>query len=487
MTSKRRRNGVRLLAFARFSSLFAAAVLLAACNGGGTTPFNVPLTSKGDSGSPSSPIQHVVIVVQENRTFNDFFATFPGADGTTTGKVVKNMNCKPKIRRNTTIALKKSPLLDPQDMNHSYRTGYSVAYDGGKMNAFDLVVSNGGKGVAECTVPYQYTDPMQIQPYWQMAEQYTLAEHMFSTQGSDSFTAHQDLIAGDTVVQPNRAMVDLPGCSVGCMWGCDAPPGARTHLITAGNQYLRKTFGPFPCTTKFKTKYSTLRDLLDAHQVSWKYYVPPCGEPCGGKGSTNFGRLMNAFDVIWPVRNGPEWGTNVAWPETTMFNDISSNALPAVSWVVPIENNSDHPATSKDDGPSWVASIVNAVGESQYWGSTAIVVVWDDWGGFYDNYAPPIKDYGGLGFRVPAIIISPYARAGFISTTQYEFGSILRYIEDNFNLGRLGPPSSDKRATSILDCFDYTQRPIKFKAIESSHDKAYFLRQKRSPGILESD
>ncbi|HET6274993.1 MAG TPA: alkaline phosphatase family protein [Candidatus Cybelea sp.] len=456
---------------------------LTACNGSGTGIANPPLHSQSGSSTSSSPIDHVVIIVQENRTFNDFFATFPGADGTTTGGVVKNMACKPKIRQNRTIALKKSNLVDRQDMNHSYRTGYSIAYDGGKLDAFDVLHFNAGKGGPECLTPYQYTDPMQIQPYWQMATQYTLAEHMFTTQGSDSFTAHQDLIAGGTVAEPNRAMIDLPGCGV-CMWGCDAPPGVQTHLITAGNQYLHIA-GPFPCTTKFTTKYPTLRDLLDAKSLSWKYYVPPCGQPCGGSKVTNFGMLMNAFDVIAAVRNGPEWGTNVVWPETTIFNDIASNGLPAVSWVIPIENNSDHPGTTEDNGPSWVASIVNAIGESSYWDSTAIVVLWDDWGGFYDNAPPPQKTYGGLGFRVPAIIISPYARAGYISTTQYEFGSILRYIEDNWDLGRLG--TSDKRATSIIDSFDYSQYPIKFKPIQSSHDKSFFLHEQETRGVLETD
>ncbi|MGA8575735.1 MAG: alkaline phosphatase family protein [Candidatus Cybelea sp.] len=469
---------MRISALLCLIALLAVSATLAACGGGSGARLplaGVPQRQQSGTGSSPSPIEHVVIVVQENRTFNDFFATFPGADGTTTGKVVKNMSCKPKIRHRGTVALTKSNLVDPQDMNHSYKTGYSIAYDGGKMDAFDLVHFNSGKGGPECLTPYQYTDPMQIQPYWQMATQYTLAEHMFTTQGSDSFTAHQDLIAGGTVVEPNRSMVDLPGCSM-CTWGCDAPPGVQVHLITAGNQYLGKA-SVFPCTNKFKTKYPTMRDLLDAKGISWKYYVPPK--------NTNFGRLMNAFDVIWAVRNGPEWGTNVVWPETKVFDDISSNGLPAVSWVIPIENNSDHPGASQDNGPSWVASVVNAIGQSSYWGSTAIVVVWDDWGGFYDNDAPAIKNFGGLGFRVPAIIISPYARAGYVSPTQYELGSILRYIEDNWNLGRLG--TSDKRAASIIDSFDYSQYPIKFKQIPSSHDKSFFLREKESPGILGSD
>jgi phospholipase C len=363
--------------------------------------------------------------------------------------------------------LTKEPLLVSHDMNHSFKTGYTVAEDGGKWDAFDAIKFNGGAGGPECYNPYQYTDPSQIKAYWQLAQQYTLAEHMFTTQGSDSFTAHQDLIAGGTIVKPNEAMVDLPGCSGSrCYWGCDAPSKTRTHLVTNTNQWVKK-LGPFPCSNKFKVPYPTLRDLLDAKGVSWRYYVPPK--------KTIFGKLMNAFDVIYPVRHGPEWGTNVSWPETNVFNDISAGTLPAVSWVIPEENNSDHPGTSKDDGPAWVASVVNAIGESPYWSSTAIVIVWDDWGGFYDNAAPPILDYGGLGLRVPALIVSPYARPSYISTTQYEFGSILKYIENNFGLGSLG--GDDQRANSIIDSFDYNQTPIQFQPITSSRGKSWFMHQ----------
>ena len=129
-----------------------------------------------------------------------------------------------------------------------------------------------------------------------------------------------------------------------------------------------------------------MRDLLDAKGITWTYYVPPSD-------SVN-GKLLSAFRVIWSVYNGPEWTTNVSSPETNIFNDISRGSLAQVSWVIPEANNSDHPGTSQDNGPQWVASVVNAIGESAYWNSTAIVIVWDDWGGFYDNESGTQSQFG---------------------------------------------------------------------------------------------
>ncbi|MBV9717805.1 MAG: hypothetical protein JOZ77_00675 [Candidatus Eremiobacteraeota bacterium] len=472
---------MRVTALSSVLMFCAANLALAACNGGNTSPASPPVTqARHASGSgSSSPIQHVVLIVQENRSFNDFFATFPGADGTTTGQAVANPNCSPPIAAGP-IALTEMPLLLPQDLNHSWKTGYSVARDGGNMDAFDLVQL--GDGQYECSYPYQYTNPEQILPYWTMASQYALAEHMYTTQGSDSFTAHQDLIRGGTIVAPNEAMVDFPGCSGGsCYWGCNAPPGTRTHLITSANVWVTKKLGPYPCSKdfKFRAKYKTLGDLLDAKSppVSWKYYVPPS--------NTVNGKLLSAFRVIWPVYSGPEWTTNISSPETNIFNDISSGQLASMSWVIPEENNSDHPGSSSDMGPQWVASVVNAIGESQYWNSTAIIIVWDDWGGFYDNMGGTLDKYGGPGERVPAIIVSPYAKAGYISTTTYQFGSILYYIEKNWNLGSLH--TTDTGVNSIIDCFDYSQSPIPFQPIASSLGKSYFLHEKHSYRAPDND
>ncbi len=461
----------------RFVAL-CALILAGAALGGCSTTASVPNPHAGamrrSTGSTSTtPIQHVVLIVQENRTFNDFFATYPGADGTTTGKVAADPACQ--IYTNGTVQLQEVGLIDSVDFNHAWQ-GYNIARDGGNMDGFDKIPRAGD--VPECLYPYQYVNPSDIAPYWDLAQQYVLAEHMFTVQGSSSFTGHQDLIAGGTIVAPNEAMVNLPSCSGGnCRWGCDAPAGTHTSLISRKDVY-KPAAGPYPCDDKFSVKYPTMRDLLDAKDVSWKYYVP---SPCC---NTN-GKLFTAFDIVHAVRYGPEWKTNISYPETNIFKDISKNALPAVSWVIPDEPDSDHPGEPKDDGPEWVASVVNAIGESPYWNSTAIVIVWDDWGGLYDNLNPPQKGYGGDGMRVPAIIVSPYAKPGYISTTNYDFGSILRYIEDNWNLGTLG--GSDKNANSIIDSFDYTQPPIEFQPIPSSLSKSYFIHRKPSGLPIDDD
>jgi phospholipase C len=166
-----------------------------------------------------------------------------------------------------------------------------------------------------------------------------------------------------------------------------------------------------------------------------------------------------------------------------IFDDISNGSLPQVSWIIADSQNSDHPSNHSDTGPSWVASIVNAIGQSQYWSSSAVIVTWDDWGGFYDHEPPPFFDqWGGLGFRVPMIVISPYALGGgtpnYVSHTQYEFGSILRFIEDTFDLGTLG--NTDERATSIADCFNFQKRPRAFKSIPAKYSLRFFRHQRPS-------
>lgn len=283
--------------FSRYASIIAASALVAGCGAlrQGPDDMQSSITPRAphyrSSSGTQSPIQHVILMVQENRTFNDFFATYPGTDGTTTGIIKESNACG--VTRTHTIRLKKMPLAVVKDLDH-YHQGYWRAYDGGKMDDFDDINFGDGRGPLECSYPYQYTDPADIQPYWSLARQYALAEHMFTTQGGTSFSAHQDLIRGSTQISSNVALVNDP---TGTPWGCDAPAGKRTSLITQ-NGHLERDRGPFPCTNQFPPSYNydTLRDLLDAQGVSWKYYVLPLKKSYGG--------LMTAYDVIASVRYG---------------------------------------------------------------------------------------------------------------------------------------------------------------------------------------
>jgi phospholipase C len=442
-----------------------SSVVVTACGGGapGAAAYAPPYRQPG-SGSGSSKIQHVVLIVQENRTFNDLFATFPNAIGTTVGKMRKK-------GKTVSVNLTEQNLESTKTLDHVY-SGYLTAYRNGNMDAFNLIRFQ-TNGKLEGTQPYQYVNPNQIQPYWTMASSYGLADEMFQTQGSGSFVAHQDLIRGGTAIDSSDSLIDDPTSNAA--WGCGSPPGTKTSLITTSLKYLTAQ-GPFPCTTKFPSSgsYPTLQDVLDAKSVSWKYYTPSAG-----KGSV--GALWNAFLVISAVYNNQnEFKAHISSPETNIFGDITGGTLPAMSWVIPDAQNSDHPGySSQDTGPSWVASVVNAVGQSPYWNSTAVIVVWDDWGGFYDPVQPPSLDnQGGPGFRVPMIVISPYVPQNEISNTVYEFGSIIRFIEDTFSLGRLG--TTDGSSTSMSDMLNFSQSPRQFQNIPSSFSRSYFLRQKPS-------
>ncbi len=416
----------------------------------------------------SNPITHIVLIVQENRTFNDLFATFPNVVATTTG--LKRTG-RGKNAKTVSIPLTESNLAVKQNLNHLY-VSYKVAYRDGNMDAFNLI-KNQTNGKNEGSQPYQYVNPAQVEEYATLATDYGIADHMFQTQGSGSFTAHQDLIRGGTEINSTESLIDDPTSSAA--WGCTSPSGTKTSLITTSLKYEAGA-GPFPCTNQFPTtsggSYNTLADLFGG-TVSWKYYAPK------DKNYT-VGALWNGFLVIDSIWGNPsEWSAHISSPSKHIFSDISSGTLPQMSWVIPDAVNSDHPGYPSDKGPSWVASVVNAIGASQYWNSTAIIVVWDDWGGFYDPVAPPVLDtQGGPGFRVPMLVISPYVPANEISHTVYGFGSIIKFIEDNWSLGSLG--TTDQSSTSIIDMFNFDQKPRKYKLIPTKYSRSFFMQQKPS-------
>ncbi|MGA8796781.1 MAG: alkaline phosphatase family protein, partial [Candidatus Cybelea sp.] len=287
---------------APISAAVLASVAFSGCSGA-SVPGGAVLPAIHHRTSSGSPIQHVIIVIQENRSFDDLFATFPNADGATTGKgepmpraeasTCAKDNQQVVTQSNPTVTLTKVSLVgvgfpkfkngggklvsfgEGTDLPHVYGwyaiTPFLDEYDNGKMDGFDLEGSGAnGNGSTLCTYPYQYVNPSAIKEYWDLAQQYVLADKTFQTQGSGSFTAHQDLIAGGTVVNygygsySEDSVIDNPSY---WPWGCDAPHGVVTSLITTNLQYLQFK-GPFPCLG-----YATMRDLLDAKSISWKYYA----------------------------------------------------------------------------------------------------------------------------------------------------------------------------------------------------------------------
>lgn len=449
--------------------LLAAALLLSGCGGTAASLSGPSVPQIRGGHRPSSyPITHVVLLVQENRTFNNLFATFPGAAGTTTG--YGRSSCG-KESHEITIPLKETPLADKKNLNHLYKS-FRVAYNHGRMNGFNCIKFS-VTGKAEGSQPYQYVNPSDVAPYWTFAQNYALADHMFQTQGSGSFTAHQDLIRGGTEIDSTESLVDDPTSPAA--WGCTSPKGTVTSLITTTLKYEAQ-YGPFPCTNQFPSSgsnYKTLADTLDAAGITWKYYAPaPKNYTVGG--------IWNAFLVIDSVwGNQTEWKAHISTPTKKIFKDITNGTLPQMSWVIPDALNSDHPGYTSDTGPSWVTSVVDAIGGSQYWNSTAVIILWDDWGGFYDAVKPPPLDkQGGPGFRVGMIVVSPYVPAGEISGTTYEFGSIIKFIEQIYGLPSLG--TTDQGSTSISDMFKFEQKPRKFKKVASKYSREYFLRQKPS-------
>ncbi len=214
----------------------------------------------------------------------------------------------------------------------------------------------------------------------------------------------------------------------------------------------------YPCF-----EHATLMDLLDQQQLSWLYYTPTPNQIWTGPNS------------IQHLRMGQDWANVIASP-ARVLKDILNGQLASVSWVIPNAPASDHPHENNGSGPSWVASIVNAVGSSSYWDSTAIFVTWDDWGGWYDHVAPPVINSYEYGLRVPLIVISPYAIPGYVSHVTHDFSSILKFVETVFNLPTIG--FGDQYSDDLTDCFDFGQKRRLFRKIAAPLDANYFLNDK---------
>lgn len=466
----------------------AAAIAFTACSSS-----NSPVTPV----APKAKIGHVIVLFQENRSFNNLFAGFPGAATAMSGPCATHFPngdaapwCKTANVRLHQITLESTgkPAAGT-DLQHDH-AAYELEYDNGKMDGFNLITygTGGGQGNAKL-YPYAYVERSEVKPYWDLATQYALADHMFSTATTDSFVAHQQIVAGTARLNSHESLVDVPSAFP---WGCDASAGTVTSVITTAGKVVTNG-GPFPCFTQYKS----MADVLDAANVSWKYYV--YGDPFTSSGpNTDFsGAVWNGFDPIAKVRcahfaapdrcsgTGADWKAHVSEPAGNVLSDIAKGTLPQMSWVIPGLLCSDHPASGDNKGPSWVAEVVNAVGKSKYWNDTAILILWDDWGGFYDNVAPPQPGYASLGMRVPLIVVSPYAKSGLVSHTQYNFGSVLKFVEQTFGTGSLG--TTDESANSLVDTLDFTQKARSFTPVAAPFQNPHCSANATAKQIIDDD
>lgn len=374
--------------------------------------------------SQSNPIEHIIILYQENRTFDHFFGTYPGANGLPLMADLPNgLPFK--------VALPKAPgskeMVTPfhltttstRDLDHSSRAA-EVAYDHGKMDGFVYAENS------EMTMGYY--DYRELPYYWDYASKFVLMDNFFTSQRGPSLPNHLYLIAGQS-----GGLIDNPGpCQSRAI--CQGPSSKN----------------PYGLPNDLTFNFTNVMDELDGHGVSWKYYN-------GDKENYKDAGYWNPVPAFASFMKNPSRLSNLA-PNDQFLKDLANGNLAKVVWVIPQEDESDHPSADVKVGQKYLVSLINAIMETKFWSSTAIFVTWDDYGGWYDHVPPPQVDAFGLGFRVPCLIISPYAKEGFIDHTQSEFTSILKFIETVHEL----PPLTrrDAMASNMLEAFDFSQPPI---------------------------
>jgi phospholipase C len=412
-------------------------------------------------------IKHVIVVMQENRSFDSYFGTFPGADGIPK-RVLQGKDCN--IDPATHQCLLPYHDTGQVDIGGPHQVGNALAdIHGGRMDGFVKQVRQAITGpcklnptVPSCVIDAGQPDVMgyhtaaEIPNYWRYAHSYVLQDHMFPSNLGWSLPSHLAMVSGWSAA-------------------CASPTDPMSCHSSIG--WHRRQ----PAAGEVRYPWTDLTYLMARHHVTWRYFVQQGLQPdCVGGGMTCPSHVQNAATPsIWnPLPHFLDVHTdhqavNVQ-PSHQFFADARSGSLPSVSWVVPSIQDSEHPPSPIWRGQAWVTRVVNAVMRSPDWNSSAIFIAWDDWGGFYDHVQPPVVDPLGYGIRVPGIMISPYAKAGYIDHQTLSFDAYLRFIEDDFMGGARIDPVTDGRPDSrpsvrenapqlgnLLSEFDFSQPPRK--------------------------
>ena len=481
--------------------VMAALVLLAAlagCSSSGakaTTPTTPTTTSATSSTSPPErvkggptgsylvaagihKIKHVIVIQQENRSFDSYFGTFPGADG------IPMRNGKPSVcvtdpKTKQCVA----PYVDHADVNgggpHNVANDFADV-DGGRMDGFIAQAEAGKRGCINPTDPActnsAHPDVMgyhvgsDIPNYWTYANDFVLQDHMFEPDASWSLPAHLFLMSEWAAICTQH----------------NNPSSCTNSIANLRRQGGRPPDAPAYLNGKTSNTpiyaWTDLTYLLHKEHVSWGYYVvsgtePDCendaAETCAPvqQNSWTYG-IWNPLPWFDTVKSDHQLG-NIQ-DVSKYYAAAKNGTLPAVTWVVPSGEVSEHPPSPVSFGQSYVTSVVNAAMKSRDWDSTAIFLAWDDWGGFYDHVKPPKVDENGYGLRVPAMVISPYAKPGYIDHQTLSFDAYDKFIEDDFLGGLRLDPATDGRPDprpdvredqkvlgDLTNDFDFDQRPRK--------------------------
>ena len=409
-------------------------------------------------------IKHIVVIMQENRSFDSYFGTYPGADG-----IPKNA-CVPDPKHGGCIR----PFHDTRDVNGGGQHTHSAAVadiDGGKMDGFVAQAEAAQKTCSDPNEPacapggYRnvmgYHTAAEIPNYWAYAHDFVLQDHMFEPDASWSLPAHLFMVSE---------------------WSATCPPDHDPMKCVNNDEWP-----PMPPVTKPGMQpppgpdyaWTDLTYLLHSYHVSWGYYVFPGTQPdCEDDAVTCKAVPQNATTPgIWnPL---PYFDTVVKdhqlgniRPIESFYAAARTGRLPAVSWVVPTDAVSDHPPARVSVGQDYVTGLINTIMKGPDWKSTAIFLAWDDWGGFYDHVVPPTVDENGYGLRVPALVISPYAKKGYIDHQTLSFDAYAKFIEDDFLSGQRLNPKNDGRPDprpdvrenvkilgDLANDFDFSQKP----------------------------
>ena len=406
-------------------------------SGSATNNINI-VTSQEPFDSSIPPglekIKHFVFIMQENRAFDNYFGTYPGADDIPKGICLTNPKGGPCV----------APYHDTNDINRGGPHGWVNAWadiDGGLMDGFlaEAYKGNSTNGTQACNLTdpncapgsdprdvMGYHDYHEIPNYWNYARLYVLQDHMFESVASKSLVAHLYMLA------------------------------AQSGGYTGYHQ-------PRPTTYNFPE----ITELLGSSKINWKYYVTsgrlPDTEDPEEVGSNEVQTQnpdeytdFNPLPAFPKVQNNPEQRNRLV-DSSQFYIDAQNGKLPQVSWVVPDMNVSEHPPSSVRAGMAYVTGLVNAVMEGPDWNTTAIFISWDDWGGFYDHVPPPKVDKYGFGIRVPGLVISPYAKQNYVDHKTYSFDSWLRTVEERFGVNPM--TARDTKANDMLNAFDFSQNP----------------------------